>query len=116
MKIGMVYEQMGFEEEADACFESCAAYVEADESIYKSASLSSIYTREGKLEEAIEQLKTFASQDNYQYWILLFMEKDPSVEPLKQHPEFEGIMNTIKTRFWENQERLKKTLEEKGLL
>ncbi len=116
MKIGMVYEQMGFEEEADAFFESFAAYVEADESIYKSASLSSIYTREGKLEEAIEQLKTFASQDNYQYWILLFMEKDPSVEPLKQHPEFEGIMNTIKTRFWENQERLKKTLEEKGLL
>lgn len=116
IKIGIVYDQMGLKEEAAAFFESYAEYCEQDESIYKSASTAVKYTHEGELDKAIEQLKIFATQDNIQYWILLFMEEDPVMEPLKSHPEFDGVLNKIKTRFWENQARLKKNLEEKGLM
>jgi hypothetical protein len=38
---------------------------------------------------------------------LLFLEKDPLMEPLKTHPEFDAIMQKIKNRFWENQSDLK---------
>ena len=65
---------------------------------------------------AIEQLKVFITQNNYQYWILLFMELDPLMKPLKSHPEFNGIMKKIEERFWEKQKNLKKILVNKGLL
>jgi hypothetical protein len=74
-----------------------------------------MYINEGKNDQAIEQLKIFATQDNYKYWIL-FMEMDPLIKPLKSHPEFEEVMEKIKDRFWENQTKLRKSLEEKGLI
>ena len=116
IKIGKVYQEMGFEEEARAFFASYAAYCERDDSIYRSASLAVKHVQEGQLEDAIAELKRFAEQDNIQYWILLFIDKDPIMQPLLTHPEFEGIVEKIKTRFWENQEKLKGNLEEKGLL
>jgi len=79
-------------------------------------SLAMKYINEGENDQAIEQLKVFATQDNYKYWILVFMEIDPLMKPLKSHPEFESIMQKIKDRFWENQTQLRKSLEAKGLL
>lgn len=116
IKIGLVYEKMGLKEQASEFFDSYAAYCEKDESIYKSVSVAALYTREGKMDEAIEQLKVFATKSNYQYWILLFMDTDPAFKPLKSHPEFDEVMQNIKDRFWENQAKLRKSLEEQGLI
>ncbi len=116
LKIGLVYEERGLEEEAANFYKSYAEYCENDQSIYKSASMAAKMMHEGKYDQAIEQLKIFATQDDYQYWILLFMEEDPIMAPLKSHPEFEGIMQKIKDRFWENQKKLSKSLEEKRLI
>jgi len=116
LKIGKVYEKMGRNEQASQFFIAYAKYCEKDQSIYKSMSLVMKYVNEGKNDQAIEQLKIFATQDNYQYWILVFMEMDPLLQPLKSHPEFEGIIKMIKDRFWKNQTKLKKSLEAKGLI
>lgn len=116
IKIGLVYEKMGFDEQASEFFTSYAEYCKNDESIYKSVSIAALYTHEGKFDEAIEQLKVFTTKSNYQYWILLFMETDPVFKPLKNHPEFNEIMQKIEDRFWENQVKLRKSLEEKGLI
>ena len=74
------------------------------------------HVHDGEFDLAIEQLKVFAAQDNYQYWILLFMEIDPLMKPLQSHPEYDETIQKIKDHFWENQTQLKKSLEEKGLL
>ncbi len=116
VKIGMVYQKMGLEDEAESFYKSYADYCDEDQSIYKSASMAVKYVLEKNNDQAIEQLKIFSAQENYQYWILLFMEIDPVLEPLKDHPEFEGTIEKIKDRFWENQQRLRKVLEEKGLI
>jgi TolB-like protein len=116
IKIGVVYEKMGLEEEASRLFESYAAYCERDQSIYKSASLAVKYAHEGAHDKALEQLKVFATQDNYQYWILVFMDRDPSMKPLKAYPEFDEILQKIEDRFWESHDRLKKSLVDKRLL
>ena len=116
IKIGFVYEKMGLKEQASEFFASYVDYYEKDESIYKSVSVAALLTHEGKLDEAIEQLKVFATKSNYQYWILLFMEMDPVFKPLKSHPEFNDIMQKINDRFWDNQHQLKILLEDKGLL
>ena len=44
------------------------------------------------------------------------MEDDPLIKRLKSHPEFEPIMQKIKNQFWENQTKLRKSLEAKGLI
>ncbi|MEJ2585048.1 MAG: helix-turn-helix domain-containing protein [Robiginitalea sp.] len=116
IKIGVVYEKAGHPEIARELFDAYEAYCQKDRSIYKSASTAMKYAQEGDYDKALEQLKVFATQDNYQYWILLFMERDPLIKPLKAHPEYEAVMQKIRDRFWENQRNLRKSLEEKGLL
>ncbi len=116
IKIGIVYEKMGLKAEASEFLDAYATYCNKDESIYKSASLAALYAHEGKMDEAIEQLKIFATQSNYQYWILMFMEMDPVFKSLKNHPDFDTVMQKIKVNFWSNQEELKLALEKEGLL
>ena len=112
----MVYLKMGLEEQANEFFKAYAEYCKNDISIYKSASTAMMLVHEGKLNEAMEQLKFFAEQDNYQYWILLFLEEDPVIEPLKNHPEYTETIQKIRDRFWDNHEKLKKSLKEKELI
>lgn len=116
LKIGLVYEKMGLYKQAATFISAYDAYCENDQSMYKSASMAVKYAYEGKNDKAIEQLKIFATQDNYQYWILLFINKDPILKPLQNHPEFEGILQKIEDRFWKKHGNLKKLLENKGLI
>ncbi|MEA3437301.1 MAG: helix-turn-helix domain-containing protein [Thermodesulfobacteriota bacterium] len=114
-KIALVYKRMGLSAEAENLFSDFAEYCEEDQSIYKSYNLAVKYAYEGKTDQAIEQLKAFSQEENYQYWFLL-LEDEPLLKPLKSHPEFESIMQKIKDRFWENQARLRESLEEEGLI
>jgi hypothetical protein len=116
VKIAWLYQKKGLDAQAAKFFKAYTQYCEKDQSIYKSASMAVRYAYEGKNAKAIEQLKVFATQDNYQYWILLFMEKDPILKPLKNQREFDEIMQKIEDRFWKKQNKLKKLLENKGLL
>ena len=116
IKIGMVYEKMGLDEQAAPFFRAYADFCETDQSIYKSASMALKYVQEGKIDQAIEQLNIFATQDNFKYWILVFLEIDPLMNLLKSHPEYDKTIQKIKDRFWENQAKLKKSLEQQGLI
>lgn len=116
IKIGLVYRKMGFEEEANEFFEGYSEYLASDKSIYKDASMAVKYAYEGKVDKGMEQLKLFALQDNYQYWILLFLEKDPLIKELKSHPDYKETIQKIKDRFWENHGKLKNTLEGNELI
>ncbi len=116
IKIALVYKKKGLDAQASKFFDAYTEYCEKDQSIYKSASMAVKYAYEGKNDKAIEQLKIFATQDNYQYWILLFLKIDPLIKPLKSHPEFDGIIQKIEGRFWKKQNNLEKLLENKGLI
>ncbi|MFK8162178.1 MAG: helix-turn-helix domain-containing protein [Lewinella sp.] len=115
VKIAEVYKKMGLDEEAVILFNDYVEYCEEDQSAYRSVNLAWKYAYEGKINEAIEQLKVFSEIENYPYWYLL-MEDEPLIKRLKSHPEFERIMNKIKDRFWENQTKLRKSLEAKKLI
>ncbi|HAS39489.1 MAG TPA: AraC family transcriptional regulator [Microscillaceae bacterium] len=110
LKIGITYEKMGRMEQAANFYRAFSKHCQVDQSIYQPAGLAAKYVHEGKLSQAIEQLKIFASKNNYQYWIVLFLEKDPLMKPLKNNPEFESVMKKIKQQFWENKAQLKKSL------
>ena len=116
IKIGVTYQKMGLQDEADRLFQSYTTYCENDQSIYQPASMAVKYAHEGKLDEAIAELKKFSAKNHFQYWIVLFMKLDPALQPLEAHPEYKAVMQKIDDKFWENHDRLKEILEEKGLL
>jgi len=116
IRIGKVYEKMGLDEQSMNFYRAYAEYCENDQSIYKSASLAVKFANEGKIDLAIEQFNIFAMQDNFQYWMLVFLKIDPLINPLKDNAAFDDVMQKIKDRFWENQEVLKESLEEEGLI
>ena len=115
VKIALVYKEMGLDNEAEKLFSDFSEYCEGDQSIYRSVNLVWKYAYEGKINEAIEQLRIFSETENYLFWFLL-IEDEPLIKPLKSHPDFEDIMQKIKDRFWKNQAELKISLDEEGLL
>lgn len=115
VKIAYAYKKVGLVTEAEQLFFDYSRYCEEDQSSYNSMNLAFKYAYEGKNDLAMEQLKNFSDEDNIQYWFL-FIENDPLLEPLKSDPEFNDIIQKIKDRFWENQERLKEKLVEDGLM
>ena len=115
VRIALVYDKMGLGKEAEKLFSDFSKYCEEDQSYIRSANLAWKYTYQGKVDLAIEQLKIFSEAENYQYWFLL-IEDDPLLKPLKSHPDFDSIIQKIKDRFWENQAKLKQSLEAEGLI
>jgi len=107
---------MGLTEESDKYFDDYKVYAENDKSIYKHLSLASYYSYKGDTEKAIEEMKLFSEQDNYFYWIIIFIEMDPLIDNIKDLPEFKKIFNDIESKFWKYHKRIKSSLEEKELL
>ncbi|MDO6596605.1 helix-turn-helix domain-containing protein [Oceanihabitans sp. 2_MG-2023] len=116
LKIGLVYDKMGFHEKAQVYYKAYSEYCKNDQSIYQPISLAIKYLHEEKLNLAIEQLKLFATKNNYQYWVLLFLQEDPLMKSLEMHPDYDSVIQKIRNRFWENHNKLKDILEKEKLL
>lgn len=116
IKIAYTYKKMGFSDKAEKYLNKYKDYLEKDESIYREASLAMLYLYENKPDKAIDAYDKFSLQDGFQYWILLFLEEDPLVESLSTHPKYDEVFQKIKDSFWENHNRLKKSLKEQELI
>ncbi len=115
-KIAIVLSEMGRVEESEKYFNAFRVYAEKDKSIYKPLSLAAYYSYMGDTDRAIENLRVFSEQDNYHYWILLFLEIDPLVDNIKNLPEFQNILNEIETKFRNYHEQIRSSLEEEELI
>jgi len=116
IKIAYTFKRMGFSHKAEKYINKYKDYLEKDESIYREASLAMLYLYENMPDKAIEAYDKFSSQDGFQYWILLFLEEDPLLKSLKNHPDYVEVIKKIKDRFWENHNQLKISLRDKELL
>jgi TolB-like protein/AraC-like DNA-binding protein/Tfp pilus assembly protein PilF len=116
LTIGDVYLRTGHKEKADEFAESYKRYVDNEKSIYKSFGLAMYYAYRHDAKKVVEYLKLAAKEDNYMYWLVLFCDDDPLLESLIDIPEVKKASQDIKARFWDNHNKIKETLEEKGLL
>ena len=116
IKIAYTYKKMGFSSKAEQYLKKYKDYLEKDESIYKEASLAILYLYEEMPDKAIEAYDKFSIEDDFQYWVLLFMKKEPLLKQLQNHPKYEETFEKIELQFWENHKRLKETLEKENLL
>ena len=115
-KIAVVFDKTGHTLEAKKLMDDYWHTAENDNSVYKQISLSVYYAYQGDTKKAIEHLKKFSQQENYYYWILLFLKIDPLVDKVKDEPEFKRTMKEIETKFRKHHDRLKKDLEKQGLI
>jgi tetratricopeptide (TPR) repeat protein len=115
-KIAMVFSKMGLIEESEKYFEDYKEYAENDKSIYKNLSLAMYYSYQGDIEKVIEHMKLFSQQDNYHFWTIIFLKMDPLIENMIGIQEFQQLLQTIETKFWNNHKQIKVSLEGKGLL
>lgn len=116
IKIGFVLEQLGRKEEARAYYDGFLEYAEQDQSIYKELSLAAYYATIGDIDEAMDYLKAFSEKDNYQYWFVLFLEKDPIIRQMEGHPDYKGTLKKINDKFWVKHKQISLMLEDEGLI
>ncbi len=107
---------MGLATESEELFKEYKEYADKDKSIYKHLSLAMYYSFKNDTSKAIEHLKLFSEQENYFYWIIVFLEIDPLIDNIRYHPEFEKIMKDIDSKFWDSHFQIKATLREKELI
>ncbi len=115
-KIGVVLSEMGLAEEAEKYLRVYQIYAEHDKSVYKHLNLAMLHSYRGDSKKAFEHLTIFSEQDNYDYWVLIFVEMDPLVDNIKDLPEFKKILRDIENKFWDRHKRIKKSLDKKELL
>lgn len=116
LKIAYTYQKRGLSNKAEQYLKKYKDYLEKDESIYKEASLAMLYLYEEMPDKAIEAYNKFSLQEDFQYWVLLFMKKDPLFRQLQSHPKYVETIEKVEKQFWNKHEKLKETLKEEKLL
>ena len=116
MIIGYVYEQMGKIEAAKKFKDSYKAYIDQDQTPYKSLGLAMYYSHLGDKNKALANFQMFTKEDHIQYWVILFLEKDPLIDQMKKEPELRKVLKEIERKFWANHQILKEQLNEENLL
>lgn len=114
--IAYVLEKTGNHQKAKELAENYKTFFESDRSIYRHLGLSAYYTYVHDQKKAVEHMQRFAKEENVQYWIILFLEKDPLMETIKDNLEFKKYFNEAKTKFWKNHQTVKELLVQEGLL
>jgi tetratricopeptide (TPR) repeat protein len=115
-KIAVVYSEMGMIEEYEDYFERFRKYSESNNSIYKELNYVEYYSYIGQSDKAIEALRKFSKETDYNYWIITFFEMDPLLDNIRDNPEFIKLMEEIENKFWKNHEQIRSSLVKKGLI
>ncbi|PTB97119.1 AraC family transcriptional regulator, partial [Marivirga lumbricoides] len=114
--IAFVLEQLGRKKEAEAFYESYLAFANKDQSIYHDLIFASYFAAKGDIEKGMEYMKAFTKQRHYQYWFVLFLERDPILSKMRNHPDYQPTIQKILANFWEDHEDLKAVLVEREII
>lgn len=116
INIAYVLDQLERKEEAELFYEKFLNYAENDPTIYRDLSMSAYFSAKGEVEKGMEYFKAFTDEKGYFYWLILFLDKDPVILKLSEHPDFEQTLKTITENFWTQHQELRKMLEEEGVI
>jgi TolB-like protein/AraC-like DNA-binding protein/Tfp pilus assembly protein PilF len=114
LKIAIVLDKLGHHDKALPFVKSFKDFAEKDRSMYRHLFMGSYYAYQKNNEKALEYLKLFSTENNFQYWIL-FMDTDPVFEDIKDLPEFKEVVRIIHEKFQDTHEELEFMMERKPL-
>ncbi|HYF67740.1 MAG TPA: helix-turn-helix domain-containing protein [Ohtaekwangia sp.] len=114
LKIAIVLDKLNQHDRAIPFVNSFKAFAEKDKSMYRNLFLASYYAYQKDNAKALEYLKLFSNENNFQYWIL-YMDTDPVFDHIKDLPEFKEVMRTINKKFQDTHEELEFMLKRNPL-
>jgi TolB-like protein/AraC-like DNA-binding protein/Tfp pilus assembly protein PilF len=116
LNIAVVYRENGKKAASDSLAEAYRLFVEADNSQYANLNKAFLAAYNKDYKMAVSFLKQFSKEEDYFYWILLFLDKEPLFQPIIDEASFQRINKRIARKFWKKHEKLKQELLAKGLI
>ncbi|HYC87285.1 MAG TPA: hypothetical protein VEB86_18765 [Chryseosolibacter sp.] len=114
LKIAIVLDKLGQHGRAAEFAQRFREHAEKHTTMYKHLLIGSYYAYKKENKKALEHLKLFSNENDFQYWILL-MDTEPLFENIKDDPEFKQVMRVINKKFQDTHEELKFMLEQSSL-
>ncbi|MCA6078923.1 helix-turn-helix domain-containing protein [Fulvivirga sedimenti] len=116
LKIGFVLENLGRKDEAQKYYDSFLEFARNDDSIYRNLSMGAYYAVTGDVEQGMANMKKMTDEENYIYWLVLFLDDDPILSMLSGHPDYQSTVESIKSNFWQEHDKMRKKLEAEGVI
>lgn len=116
LKIAFILRQLDQPEKAQQYLEKYFDYASKNTSIYADLMLSAYYAETGDSDTAIKYLEAFSEQENFQYWFVLFLDKDPILLQIKNHADFKKAIQKISDSFWVKHKETAAKLKATGVM
>ena len=124
-RIGYVYFKNRYMKEAKLYFDRqidyCNSLIKSDrpwaQALYPYYDLAGVYAFRGDKVKAYKNLKIFDQrQKEESLWMVSLIKTDPLFNSIRNEPEFQKIVKDIEAKYQAEYERVKKWLEEQGVL
>jgi len=123
-RIGYAYWQNGFKEDAQHFFNQQVEYNNRmnelkrpwGQSLYTYYDLAGVYAFRGEKDKAYKNLVIFNKIQRIPFWMTRLIKNDPLFNSIRNEPEFQQISKEIEAKYEAEHERVRKWLEEQGML
>jgi TolB-like protein len=123
-RIGYVFWQNGFKKEAEYYFNEQKRICEESIKMGRSYSftfranydLAGVYAFMGDRDKAYENLRVWAKIPVFPLWWVGTIKEDPLFDSIRAEPEFQQIVRDVEAKYQAEHERVRKWLEEQGML
>jgi TolB-like protein/Tfp pilus assembly protein PilF len=78
--------------------------------------LAAIYAIRGEKDKAYKNLRIFNQGQRFPFWMVTLIKDEPWFDTIRSEPEFQKIAKDVKAKYQAEHERVKKWLEEQGML
>jgi hypothetical protein len=86
------------------------------EGLYTYYDLAGVYAFRGEKDKAYKNLRIFNQSQRINLFIVMLMRTDPLFNSIRNEPEFQQILRDVEAKYQAEHERVKKWLEEQGML
>ena len=123
-RIGYSYWQNGYKKEAEYYFNEqinyCNRIINSKrlwaQTLYPYYDLAGVYAFRGDRVKAYENLKIFNQRKIESLWMVMLIKTDPLFDSIRNEPEFQQIVRDVEAKYQAEHERVRKWLEEQGML
>jgi TolB-like protein len=123
-RIGYIYWQNGYKEEADYFFNKQLDYCneaielgrEYGQNLNAYYDLAGIYAFRGERDKAYKNLEKFSQRQCMSFYTARFLTYDPLFSSIRNEPEFQKIITDIEAKYMSEHEKVEKWLEDQGML
>jgi tetratricopeptide (TPR) repeat protein len=123
-RLGWAYWQKGNKREAEYYFNELIKYCDkvrkmgrvSVDPLRPAYDLAATYSILGDRKKAYENLKLWSRIPNCPMWWLTYLKNDPLFNKIKDEPEFQQIVKDVEAKYQAEHERVRKWLEDQGML